>query len=363
MSRVMIEHLGSIPEMATVSGTEVVWRIGEYEAEYAALRDGVGLVDASGDGPVRISGADAADVLNRTVTRDVEFLVPDRVQTSLVLSEDGRPLDVVTVLAVVDGEYLVHCGPGRSAVVEQALRAVAGAPGETDAVIENLRSTMSVFAVEGPAAWRVVDEVLGEDYVSLAYESLLPAGIGDTEILVARIGVTGEYGYTFFVPNEFAADLWRALAAHSVPVGRRALETAMLEVRQPVLHREVGPEDTVVSAGLNWLVDLSKADFVGRDAVVAQQVSGAVSVPIGFGVDMDTGRVEVGDELFVGSECVGRVGHVVDSPGTGGQLGLAAVPRQWQASRLEFTTGSGALVRTLAAPYVVPTSWSTPIEA
>lgn len=357
MSRVLIDYLGRSPEMATVSGAEVVWSVGAYEDEYAALRHGTGLLDASGDGPLRVQGSDAVEVLNQALTRDVEFLVPDRLMTSLLLEEDGRPLDVVSVLAVADGDYLVHCGPGRSGLVARALSAVIG---DSDAQVEDLSSSMCVFAMEGPTSWRVVDSVLGEDYVSLAFESLLPAVIGDTEITVARMGVTGEYGYTLFVPDAVAAEVWRALAEHCVPIGHRALETAMLEVRQPVLHREVGPDDTVVSAGLNWLVDLAKTGFVGRDAVLAQR-GGDGPVPVGIAVD--AGQVEPGDELFVGAEPVGRIGHLVRSPGLGTQLGLAAVPRRWQASRLAFTTASGARVRTVSAPYVVPTSWSTPIES
>ncbi|MGW4947543.1 hypothetical protein ACWEOZ_38835 [Actinoplanes sp. NPDC004185] len=358
MSRFLIAHLGRDPEFATVSGTRVVWSVDDYEREYAALRGGAGLADLSGSGPLRVRGPHALEVLNRALTRDVEFLAPEQTQTSLLLDADGRPIDVVIVLAVADNEYLLQCGRGRA---ESVARALAEAAGHEQPEIEDLSESFAVFSVEGPYAWRAVGAVFGEDYVSLAYESLLTVEVNDVEALIARIGVTGEYGYTVFVPQEAATAVWRALAAHTTMVGDRALETAMIEVRQPLLHREADEHSTVLTTGLNWLVDLAKPDFVGREAVLWHRQAYGGARPIGFGVV--AGRVEPGEDLFVEVEHVGRVRHVVDSPGTGGQLGLAQVDREWQASRLEFSTAAGARVRTLSSPYVTPTSWDTPIEA
>jgi aminomethyltransferase len=154
-----------------------------------------------------------------------------------------------------------------------------------------------------------------------------------------------------------AASLWQQFAAHGgTPVGHRARETAMLELRQPIVHREVVEGDSVVSAGLNWLVDPVKESFAGSDALAG----GPAARPIGFLVE--AGRAAVGDLLYVGPEEVGRIVYLVTSPGAGGDLGLARVAPEWQASRLEFTTPSGARLRTLAPPYVVPRSWTTPIE-
>jgi aminomethyltransferase len=135
----------------------------------------------------------------------------------------------------------------------------------------------------------------------------------------------------------------------------------MFECRQPIVHREVGAEDTVVTAGLNWLVDPMKESFVGRAAVLEDARPPAPLRPIGFRVE--EGGADVEDLLFVGPEQVGHVVYLVESPGAGGALGLAKVLPEWQASRLEFTTATGGRVRTLAPPYVVPRSWSTPIEA
>jgi glycine cleavage system aminomethyltransferase T len=336
-----------------IDGAEVVWQVDSYEDEYRAVREGAALSDLSGAGPLRVAGSDAAAALNAVLTRDVELLVPEQTQASLVLAPDGRPLDAVVVLALAPDEYLVTCGPGRGPTVSEAVRAAS--PG-AEAEIEDLAESMAVFSVEGPESWRAVDAVLGEDFVGLAYGSLLPGEVDGAEILVARIGVTGEYGYTLFLPQPLAPRLWRALARHARPIGRRALETAMLEVRHPLPHRELSADSTVLTAGLNWLVDRTKPEFVGRAVLLALDPAEGMR-PLGFRAD--PGAVAAGEPLFVEGERVGHVVYVVEDPGLGGQLGLAAVDRGWQAAGLEFTAAAGAITRTLAAPYVVPRSWTT----
>jgi glycine cleavage system aminomethyltransferase T len=341
----------------TIGAATVVWNFGDFEAECSALRTAAGLIDISSGGPIAVSGAQAVDLLQACLSRDIEFLIPDRAQWSVVLHHDGTIVDVVTVIAG-DGDYTLLTGPGRAADVEAALRDAAG---DLDVRIENIEARTAVFAVEGPRSWKVVADVLGAEYVSLAYENVYAIEIDGRECLLARLGVTGEYGYTFILPEDIAADLWEQLVASgAVPVGHQARETAMLEVRQPIVHREVRAEDTVISAGLNWLVDLSKESFVGRDALVAAAALAPASGPVGFMVS--SGEAQAGDSLFVGDEAVGEIVYVTASPSLGASIGLARVAMEWQASGLDFRTDT-ATVRTLAPPYFVPTSWSTSIGA
>jgi glycine cleavage system aminomethyltransferase T len=351
-----VDRFGDGLQTTTIGQGQVVWNFGAFEAECLALRNGAGLIDASAGGPIRVLGAEAIDLLQACLTRDIEFLIPDRAQWAMVLRADGTIVDVVTVIAG-DGDYTLLTGPGRAGYVEDALRQAAQ---DLDVRIDNLEAGTAVFAVEGPRSWKAVADVLGAEYVSLAYENVLAVEIDGRECLLARIGVTGEYGYTFILPGDIAADLWEQLvAAGAEPVGHQARETAMLEVRQPIVHREVTAEDTVMSAGLNWLVDLGKEDFVGREALVAAAAVPPVSGLVGFVVR--SGSAQAGDSLYVGAEAVGGIIYVAQSPALGASIGLARVAREWQASGLDFATNAAA-VRTLAPPYFAPTSWSTAID-
>jgi aminomethyltransferase len=357
-----VDRFGDGLEVTTIGQGQVVWNFGDFRAECSALRNGAGIIDVSSGGPIRVSGAEALVLLQACLTRDIEFLIPDRAQWSIVLHDDGTIVDVVTVIAG-DDEYTVLTGPGRAGYVEDALRQRAK---DLDVRIDNLEGSTAVFAVEGPRSWKAVADVLGAEYVSLAYENVLAVEIDGRECLLARIGVTGEYGYTFILPGDIAADLWEQLVASgAVPAGHQARETAMLEVRQPIVHREVKAADTVISAGLNWLVELGKEDFVGREALLAAAEIPPADGPVGFVVR--DGSAQAGDRLYVGAEAVGEIVYVVESPALAASIGLARVAREWQAAGLDFVTDAtnathAAVVRTLAPPYFAPTSWSTAID-
>lgn len=358
MTSVAINMLGTAGlETTAIGADQVVWSFGDYPAECTALRNDAGLIDVSYGGPVHVSGPDALDLLQACLTRDIEFLIPDRAQSSMVLRPDGTIIDMVTVIAGED-EYTVLTGPGRADEIAAALSSSALAG--LDATVSDLSAQTAVFSVEGARSWKVVADVLGEEFVSLGYENVLAVEIDGHDALLARIGVTGEYGYTFILDGAAAGALWTQFTgAGAVPVGHQARETAMLEVRQPIVHREVTPTDSVVSAGLNWLVDLGKEEFIGRDAVLAAADAPSPGGPVGFVVS--SGTVSAGDPLHVGVESVGEVVYVTESPSLGASIGLARVTREWQAAGLEFAT-AGAAVRTLAPPYFVPVSWSTAID-
>src|SRR3954454_10844922 len=85
-------------ETTRIGDREVVWQLGDHVAGYEALRRSAVLIDQSAGGPVRVSGAGALDTLQAALTRDVEFLVPERSRMSLLLASDGSVIDVVTVV-------------------------------------------------------------------------------------------------------------------------------------------------------------------------------------------------------------------------------------------------------------------------
>ena len=114
----------------------------------------------------------------------------------------------------------------------------------------------------------------------------------------------------------------------------------------------------ILEMGAGWLVDITKEEFVGRDAVLAAFGAPAGRRTIGFS---GVGEVPAaGTPITVDGESIGEVVHAVHSVGLGATLGLARVPADLAAAGLRFTVGDTE-VTTLTSPYVTPKSWSTPI--
>ena len=320
--------------------------------EYAAIRERAALLDLSGARVVEISGGDAVDFAQRVLARDVEYLTAERCMTSLVLDADGRVVDQVVVWGRETG-MLLESSVGGGARLLEHLRAHA----DGDVEITDRSAELTLFGLEGPYSWGVVGRLIDGELAALPFESVVDTEWDGVPIVFARTGFTGEYGYKVLLPRAEAQRLWDAASAEAAPAGQEALELAMLEVRQPVVHREAGDVD-ILEMGANWLVDITKEDFIGRDAVVAAFEAPAGLRTVGFTTSADAPAP--GTPVTVDGERIGEVVHAVHSVGLDAALGLLRLPADLAAAGLRLTVGD-AQVTTLTSPYVTPKSWSTPI--
>ena len=99
-------------------------------------------------------------------------------------------------------------------------------------------------------------------------------------MLASRISYVGELGWELYVPMEQAAQLWEALLeagdAHgAVPVGIGVYgTTGRIEKGYRAFGFELDAERTIVEAGMQR-PKVKAADFVGREAYLAQREAGA----------------------------------------------------------------------------------------
>lgn len=340
-----------------VGESDVAWRFAGPEVEYAALRQNAAVVDLSASRLIELRG-DTADFLQRVLARDVEYLTPERCMTSLVLAEDGSPVDVVVVYGRENGA-LLESSFGQGGRLLAHLRSLAG----DEVEVVDVSDELTTVGFEGPYSWGVVGRLLEGELAALPFESVLDTSWRGEGVLFARTGVSAEYGYRVIAPHDVARELWTAALEIATPVGLEVLETSMIEVRQPLFHREAGGDAGVTTLGFNWLVDSTKEEFVGRTAVLEEFAAGVPQRTIGFA---GAGALPApGSALVLGDREVGTVVHAVHSHGRGEALGLARVDEDLAAAGVPLvvhgTDGVRTEVLTLTSPYVIPQSWSIPI--
>jgi aminomethyltransferase len=353
-----LQHL--FPETTTtqrIGAADVAWDFGDLAAEYQIIRSSAAKIDLSGAGLVEVTGGDAYDLLQQALARDLEFVTPEQSLISLLLDEDGGSIDVVTVYHVDDGyrlETAVGRGPGTAAHLT-ALRDRLG----LDAQIADRAGEVTLILVEGPEAAKALEDGIDPDLGALPLSGIMEVEYEGVELSVSRTGFTGEYGYKIFVSAADAPAVWEGLS-ELTPVGLGALEVAMFEVRQPLLHRETPTGASALESGYAWLIDITKETFQGRDAVVEAFESGVRSRVVGYSAPGADGPVPAGAEVSIGGEHVGESLHSVFSPGRQEWIGLARLRPELIAPEVDVTLGSdgGSLAaQTISAPYVIPASW------
>jgi dimethylglycine dehydrogenase len=102
--------------------------------------------------------------------------------------------------------------------------------------------------------------------------------VAGTDAVVGRISLTGELGYEVTVPAAQQRALLAALREVGEPlgmrlIGDRAIDSLRLEKGYGIWSTEFTQAYTPAMSGLDAFVAYDKADFIGRDAVLAARGS------------------------------------------------------------------------------------------
>jgi len=284
--------------------------------EHRTCRSGAVAFDVSHLGTVRVSGPEAFDLLQRTLTNDLGKIAPGRAQyTHLLDPADASVVDDIIVWWVDADEF--HVMPNASNT-ERAVAAFAG----TSDTVEDITAARAVVAVQGPEARRWLSDVVpaARTVPRFGVEKFKWKG---ATCLVAGTGYTGEDGVEVAVPAAIATAFWEAvLDAGILPAGLGARDTLRLEAGLPLHGHELGPGITPLQAGLGWVVAWHKGDFRGRAPLEEERRRGVDRELRGLTVD---GRQppRAGYTVLVGDEMVGEVTSGNFSPTLGHGIALA----------------------------------------
>lgn len=307
------EHRVLDATMVEFGGWEmpIAYPSGTIEEHLTCRRRAV-MFDVSHLGTVRLSGDDAFEVLNTTLTNDLAKIGPGRAQyTHLLDADDASVVDDIIVWWHPDGDVF-DVMPNASNTV-----GVRGAIGGTDTTSER-----AVIAVQGPAARDLVATVFPAA-AEVGRFRVAPCDWNGVSCVVAGTGYTGEPGLEIAVPAEHATPLWRSLVDCGIlPAGLGARDTLRLEAALPLHGHELGPGITSLQAGLGWVVAWDKPSFVGRDAALAERATGVRRRLRGVATD---GRrpTRAGCVVSIADAVVGEVSSGNFSPVLGHGIALA----------------------------------------
>ena len=284
-------------------------------AEHMSCRNDAVAFDVSHLGTVRVSGPGARDLLQRTLTNDLDKIGPGRAQyTHLLDQADGSVLDDIIVWWIEDQAFDVMPNASNTARVR-------GAVGGTD-----VTRNRAVIAVQGPNARSRLAEV-SKEASAVGRFRVTRFDWGGYECTAAGTGYTGEDGVECSVPADAATFFWQAVLATGVhPAGLGARDTLRLEAALPLHGHELGPGITPLQAGLGWVVSWTKPDgFQGRQALERERDAGPARRLAGL---VTEGRQppRTGAAVLLGGEPAGEVTSGNFSPVLGHGIALAFLP-------------------------------------
>ncbi|MGZ8501852.1 MAG: aminomethyltransferase family protein [Candidatus Limnocylindrales bacterium] len=252
-----------------------------HDIEYNAIREQAALIDVSPLYKYEVRGRDALKLVDRVITRDATKLKDGAVYYTPWCDEDGKVVDDGTVHRLAAERF-------RWTAADPQYRWLTMNASGLEVEIEDVSESLAAVALQGPCSRAVLEAAAGEPFDDLRYFRRRPATVAGTAVDVSRTGYTGDLGYELWIPAERAVDVWDALAIAGKPYGIRpagmiALDVVRLEAGLILLEVDYTSARHAMNAdqayspyeiGLGRLVDLDKAEFVGKRALAAEQKSG-----------------------------------------------------------------------------------------
>jgi aminomethyltransferase len=297
--------------------------------EHRLVRESVGLFDVSHMGEVRFRGAGALAAVCHLVTNDLDIPV-GHAQYTAMCQEDGGIVDDVIVYRLAQDDVLVCVNASNKDKDFKWM--VEHNPDPEGVLVTDESNDWAQLALQGRHAPAILQALTTSSVGELRPFGVCHATIGGVDgCIVARTGYTGEDGFEIFLPTGGAHTLWGAIMGAGAkngiqPIGLGARDTLRLEMKYCLYGNDIDESTTPLEAGLAWVTKLSKSDFVGRDALVAQRAAGVRRRLVCLEVEKRIARPH--SPLLSDGEIVGEVTSGTRSPSLGTNIAMGYVARR-----------------------------------
>ncbi len=262
-------HLRHAATLADYAGWRLPIEFAGALREHHAVREHAGAFDVSHMGQIETTGPEAAALLQRLLSNDIERLAVGGAQYALLCRPDGGVLDDVFSYRLDDQRYLTVTNAANHAKDLAWFRRHAES---FDVTVRDAAADYAMIAVQGPAA-RAIVAALSDGALPDRF-AVAPLTVAGASALVCGTGYTGEDGVELLVAPADAESLWAALLARDVaPCGLAARDTLRLEACFHLYGNDLSEDRNPIEAGLGWCCR-EPTGFIGADRVAAARAAG-----------------------------------------------------------------------------------------
>ncbi len=278
--------------------------------EHMTVRTHVGLFDVSHMGELMVEGPDAVAFLNYALTNQFSTLEPNRIRYSPLCNEGGGTLDDLLIYCYGPTRFLLVVNASNIASDFQWLENLAAG---FNISLKNISEETAELAIQGPNALSLLQQITDSPIHLLKYYQFIPRIIlaNQFPVLISRTGYTGEDGFEIYLQPQHAIDVWELLIkSGSVlgisPIGLGARDTLRFEASLPLYGNELTPSISPLEAGLGRFIQFDKANFLGKEALYRQKLTGIPRSLIGIEM-IDRGIPRSNCQVYFDNRLIGSV--------------------------------------------------------
>jgi sarcosine oxidase, subunit alpha len=249
--------------------------------ECLAVRNSLGIFDASTLGKIEVVGPDAAEFLNRMYTNPWKQLEPGRCRYGLLLKEDGFITDDGVSARLASDRFHLTTTTGAAARVLNMMEDYLQTEwSDLNVWLTSTTEQYAVIALQGPNARKVLEPLV--EGIDLSAEAFPHMAIREGTICgiptrLFRVSFTGELGFEINVPTAYGRALWERLMADGAqyditPYGTETMHVLRAEKGFIIVGQDTDGTVTPFDAGLDWAVGKKKLDFVGKRSLARPDI-------------------------------------------------------------------------------------------
>ncbi len=241
--------------------------------ECLAVRNSVGVLDASTLGKIDVQGPDALRLLNWVYTNAWDNLEIGRCRYGLMLGEDGMIMDDGVTTRLAEHHYLMTTTTGGAAGVLAWLEMWLQTEWlDLEVHLTSVTEHWATVAVAGPRARELLSELTSDIDLSaeaFPFMSMRAGTVAGVPARVFRISFTGELSFEINVPASYGMAVWNAVMMVGekygvTPFGTEAMHILRAEKGYIIVGDETDGTTTPGDVGMDWIVSKKKPDFIGK---------------------------------------------------------------------------------------------------
>ncbi len=334
-------HLNLGAKMVRFAGWQMPLQYTSISEEHHWVRESAGLFDLSHMGEIRLRDKGAFHLAQRLVTNDLAHLNPGEVLYTPMCNSQGGILDDLLVYRTDQEDFLLVVNAANTEKDYAWIKRQS--KGEAEVQVENISEELSLIALQGPKAEKILTGLTEGNLSQLPYYHFTQVEIGDVNAFVSRTGYTGEDGFELYIAWPEAPKLWNFLlqAGKSYtlkPIGLGARDTLRLEMGYRLWGNDIDETTSPFEAALDWTVKLNKGDFIGREALEKQKKEGVRRKLVGFQMESRIAPRK-GYPLFAEGLKIGEVTSGSFSPTLQKGIGLGYVKLQYTRPGTSISVG------------------------
>ena len=267
----------------------------------------------TGLGCLKATGEDALDLLNRLSTNKVDHLQPGHWAPTVLTSDRGRIVDLISVVHAGDFVYLLT-SPGQEQPVIEYLDKYTIME---DLEVEDVSASVAIIALAGAGAEAelVLESPDAERLPGMQYPAPVVSVGGHDAIAVSR--PVGTLPCCLLIaPSDDSAWVVAALAeAGAVEADAEAWEALRIASGAPAFGSEMGEPYNPLEAGLIGAIDFTKGCYIGQEVIARLDSYHRVQKYLSVLRFSEGADVSEGAELYHEGRPAGTVTSLYRAPG------------------------------------------------